>query len=71
MFEFETLISNKIWASQAKNSQAKPSAQGVVKRPMSHGEWKDLDCFDRGARMDSLTEALTTLSRSSMSEIVC
>jgi hypothetical protein len=65
------LISSKIWASQAKNRQAKPSARGVVKRPMSHGEWKDLGCFDRGARMDSLAVVLTTLSRSSMYEIVC
>ncbi len=32
------LISNKIWASQAKNSNALPSAWEVVERPMLCGE---------------------------------
>jgi hypothetical protein len=50
LFEFGTLISSKIWTSQAKNSQAKASAWEVVERPISHGEQKDLVCFERGAR---------------------
>jgi hypothetical protein len=65
-----TLISSKIWTSQAKNRQAKLLVWRFVRRPMSHGEGKDSVCFERGARMDSFAAMLTTLGRSSMYEIM-
>jgi hypothetical protein len=60
------LFSSKIWASQAKNSQAKPSAWEAAQA--SHVTWweKDSVCFERGATMSSFAGMLTMLSHSSL-----
>ncbi len=64
------MISSKIWASQAKNSQAKPSEWRVVERPMSHGERRDSVYFERGVKKDLFAAVLMKLGRLSMYKIV-
>jgi hypothetical protein len=64
------VISSEIWASQAKTAKQSHWWE-AVRRPIPHGEWKDLVCFEKGARMDSFAAVLPKHGYSSMYEAMC
>jgi hypothetical protein len=64
------VISSKIWASKAKNSQAKLSI-GSCKASCPTWWVKRIGLLEKGARIDSFPVGLPTPGYSSMSEAKC